>query len=226
MIQNQVNDGSIMPGDAVRVTAGEHTTGIMTVSVSPKEEDAKDAFWIDNIVTHPGAAGAGELLIEKAVAMSASKGFGGTVRLMAFSGQTFYKSVGFKDLGGGLMELRPAQSNKWSNVNGTLLLSRRMHKSGLVQDIPRTIPQAELQLQTQLGQASPQDRIEYALQLRRHPELSRFAQSVMQGLQQAVTANRQLPPMQVCDQTLRQWWSANEEQRPLHNKLIRAFAAR
>lgn len=225
MIQKQINDGSISPGNAVRVTADGHTTGLMTVSIWPREEDAQDAFWIDNISTHPGAAGAGELLIEKAVELSRTKGFGGSVRLMVYSGLDFYESVGFEELGGGLMELRPDQSSKWSNVNDHWLLSRRMHKAGLVQDIPRTVPPAEAQHQAQLRQATVQARIEYALQLNQKQDLVPFAQEVMQGLQQAIAAHPQQPPMRVCEQTLRQWWLADNDQRPLFNKLIRAFVA-
>ncbi|VVE43676.1 hypothetical protein [Pandoraea anhela] len=226
MIRQQVQDGSLMPGDAVQVSSEGHMTGVMTVSVSPREEDMRDTFWIDNIITHPGASGAGELLVEKAVSMSMNKGFGGTVRLMALSGQDFYQSVGFRDLGGGMMELRPSQSNKWSNVNGTWLLSRRMHKSGLVQDIPRTVPQPEAQVMAQLRQATPQQRIAFALRPNEKPEMIPFANQIMQSLQQAVAANRHEHPLDVCDRTLRQLWLANEEQRPLFNKLIRAFAVR
>jgi hypothetical protein len=123
------------------------------------------------------------------------------------------------------MELRPEQSSDWSNVGGRWLLSRKMHKVGLVEDVPRTVPVLETQRQAQLRQASLKTRIASALELDRRPNLVPFANRVMLRLQHAIAASPGQSLDLVCERKLREWWQASEEERPLFNKLIRAFAA-
>jgi GNAT superfamily N-acetyltransferase len=77
------------------------------MSLNPAEYAKKGGVYIEDLVAHPGARNAGDLLVEKAVNLSRAGGYGGKLVLAALPGSHgFYKSVGFVPVHGGVW---PAQ---------------------------------------------------------------------------------------------------------------------
>lgn len=79
-----------------------------------------DIVKIEDLSTHPGSSGAGEIMIEKAVCFSEKKGFKGCVSLYAAgNSKGFYKKLGFVETASeGTMKLDPRQSELWVVMSG------------------------------------------------------------------------------------------------------------
>jgi hypothetical protein len=90
-----------------------------------------DPYYVADLVTHPGVANAGEILIEEACNRSATAGHGGKLELYSLNKLStgFYLSVGFAKTNGDLtsgggMTLNPAGNALWANLNGRWVLKR------------------------------------------------------------------------------------------------------
>jgi hypothetical protein len=93
------------------------TAAIMILGV---REDLSDRFveivWL---ASHPGVAGVGTMMVEKAVSVSESLRFGGVVQLTSFSDAAtdFYMHLDFRADETGL-KLVPRRSSLWKNKDG------------------------------------------------------------------------------------------------------------
>lgn len=96
-------------------------------------EDHTEVTWLS---THPGVAGGGQTMIEKAANVSQQGGHGGNLHLTprdeASAG--FYKSVGFKGDQSG-MQLDPSKSTKWQQRDDSWELKANEGK-GYLADAP------------------------------------------------------------------------------------------
>jgi GNAT superfamily N-acetyltransferase len=92
---------------------------------------------IKQIVSHPGAAGADEIMLEKAVNKSESFGSNGRLYLQALrTAMPFYESAGFElvEPGKYSMVLDPRSSALWQQTDGSWHLVRRASKANFVDD--------------------------------------------------------------------------------------------
>jgi hypothetical protein len=95
-----------------------------------------DPFYVCELVTHPGAGNAGEILIEEACNRSEQAGHQGRLELYSLTEQStdFYLSVGFakddgKRTGSGKMSLVPTGNDKWTRLGDRWVLTRTQGKS-------------------------------------------------------------------------------------------------
>jgi hypothetical protein len=105
----------------------------------------EDMIEIRLLVSHPGVAGAGEILLEKAVNESDQQGHNGAIYLSAMmSAVPFYQSAGLTlvEPGSTSMVLLPSISDKWLRVGGRWRLARRVTKADLVLDETESQPAA------------------------------------------------------------------------------------
>jgi len=78
------------------------------MSIDADETGKRKAVYVEELVAHPGARNAGDLLVEHAVRLSDAAGFGGVVELLALAGaHDFYKSLGFE---------RADSKSRWSGL--------------------------------------------------------------------------------------------------------------
>jgi GNAT superfamily N-acetyltransferase len=107
------------------------TVGLMSAS-HPLVAGRPAAFVeIHALATHPGTRGAGGALVERAVDMAMQAGVNGVVRLVISQRRArgAYEALGFRWLGGGIMELDPARSDKWARQGaGPWRLARHADK--------------------------------------------------------------------------------------------------
>jgi hypothetical protein len=119
MLRILLNPQSTRKGvTAIAYYAREHPIGIMLLN------NKSNRVHIDALVTHPGTAGVGGALIEKAVDISVSRKYAGKVSLESLSRKSTeaYLALGFENKGEhgarGEMSLVPTDSGKWHQVNG------------------------------------------------------------------------------------------------------------
>lgn len=81
---------------------------------------------IDNIVTHPGAAGAGEMMLELAASASVDFGCEGRLTLTSLSTDAdgFYEVSGFVTTDDGEWQLDPMSSKEWQRVGESWRLKK------------------------------------------------------------------------------------------------------
>jgi hypothetical protein len=82
----------------------------------------EDSLKGEDLSSHPGSSGAGEIVIEKAVNVSEECGKGGLVKLYAVEGavgfyESFYEKLGFESIDENQMKLRPRAENGWVRLS-------------------------------------------------------------------------------------------------------------
>ncbi|MET1027528.1 MAG: hypothetical protein ABWY00_10190 [Dongiaceae bacterium] len=123
---------------------GHRAVGLLALTHHP------DMLEIRSLVSHPGVAGAGEILMEKSVNRSESLGLSGAIYSNAeHSAVPFYQGAGLALVDPDQytvtldplaepiqypMTLDPRQSNAWTQIEGSWHLTRRSAKAHLVDD--------------------------------------------------------------------------------------------
>ena len=118
---------SAEPGTAYAYRLGDEPVGLMDLV---EGDDHSEINWL---ATHPGASGAGQALVERAVDVSDARGHGGIVRTYSMSDAStgFYRSMGFRERGGNL-RLDPGGSGNWTRNNGAWSLTANQNRGHLV----------------------------------------------------------------------------------------------
>jgi hypothetical protein len=95
-------------------------------------------FYVADLVTHPGAANAGEILIEEVCNRGQKAGCGGKIQLYSLNKQStgFYLSIGFVVLEGSTLALDPSGNSCWSNLNGRWCLKKHAGESYMLAPPP------------------------------------------------------------------------------------------
>jgi hypothetical protein len=117
-----------MVGEGQSLNLGYYCFGILVGVICIMDSSTP---YVTELVTHPGVANAGEILIEAACNRSAKAGHGGKLELYSLSAAStgFYKAVGFtKDGGdyetGGKMSLDPTGNALWVKLGDHWLLRK------------------------------------------------------------------------------------------------------
>jgi hypothetical protein len=113
-VQDSINEAEVYrrPGKKFAYLLDGKAAALMLVTIG------EDALKVEDLSSHPGSGGAGEIMIEKAVNVSEECGKGGRVKLYAVEDAVgFYAKLGFKTLDGNYMELRPGAANGWARLS-------------------------------------------------------------------------------------------------------------
>jgi hypothetical protein len=113
-VQDAINEAEVYrrPGKKFAYRVDGQAAALMRVTVG------EDALQVEDLSSHPGSAGAGEIRIEKAVNVSAGCGKGGRVKLFAVErAGGFYAKLGCASIDGNSRELRPAAAAGWARLS-------------------------------------------------------------------------------------------------------------
>jgi hypothetical protein len=113
-VQDAINEAEVYrrPGKKFAHRVDGKAAALRLVTVG------EDALKVEDLSSHPGSAGAGEIMIEKAVNVSEGRGKGGRVKRFAVAGDVgFYAKLGFASIEGNSRELRPAAAAGWARLS-------------------------------------------------------------------------------------------------------------